>query len=121
MLSFQRISAQYKELTPEQRQPYVDAAAKNRTALLARRAAIREANPVEVQSPRTAYLLFCQGKFPEVKAQNASAKLVDIVRIIAKQWRELGESEKLLLKARVVVLRSGAVQGDRANSSSFAA
>lgn len=96
------MSILYKELTSEQKQAYVDAALKLKTESASSRAAIK-AGKVQQYVPRTAYMLFCREKFPEVKAANTSAKLSEVMRLIGEQWRVLSENDKQLLKARMSV------------------
>lgn len=92
----------YKELTPEQKQAYTDAALRLKTESASSRAAIK-AVKVQQYIPRTAYMLFSREKFPEVKTANPSAKLGEVTRLIAEQWRVLSENDKQLLKARMPV------------------
>ncbi|MEW5311219.1 MAG: hypothetical protein WDW38_002953 [Sanguina aurantia] len=104
----QRIGILYKELTPEQKKAYADTAAKLSLESASQRAA---AKVLKVQQfvPTNAYLLFCHEKFPALKAADPSIKLVDIIKKIAVQWRGLSESEKQVLKARVVTLKAGSM------------
>lgn len=103
------MSILYKELTPDQKQPYVDAALKLKSDASSRRAADKAAK-VQQYSPPHAYLLFCKERFPEVRAANPSAKLGDIMKLVGKQWAGLSEPEKQLLKARVVQMKASSVQ-----------
>lgn len=105
----QRISTLYKELTLEQRQSYMDAALKLRTEQATHRATIRGVKAVYI--PTNAYMLYKHDRFPEMKAVDRSAKLVDMVKLISKQWWCLSESEKQLLRARVVKLNAERTEG----------
>lgn len=104
----QRMGALYKEVTPEQKMLYADAAAKLSLESASRQAAAK-ALKVQQFIPRNAYILFCHEKFPALKAADPSVKPVDIVRKIGVQWRGLSESEKQVFKARVVTLKASSM------------
>lgn len=103
----QALGAQYKLLTPEQRQPYVDAAAKCKTEKGTQRAALKTAKA----SPVTAYLLYFRESSSQIRAADSTAKFVDIAKLVGKKWRGLSESEKQLLKERAVIVTAKEAAG----------
>lgn len=110
----------YKELTPQQRQSYMDAALRLKTESASRRASVKAAK-VQQYRPPSAYLLYCWEKFAEVKAVDTSAKLGDVMKAVAKQWRGLSETEKQLFQKRVDATKPSGGQGMRSKTSSSAA
>lgn len=92
------MSILYRELTPDQRQSYADDAAQQRAAVAAHRTAIRAER---VYIPHSAYMLYRQEIYQEVRAANPTAKPLDVVKVVGKQWQSLGEPERQLLQARV--------------------
>lgn len=82
----------------------MDAAMKLRTEQATHRQAIRARNAVHILL--TAYMLYYQDKFPEMKAVDRSAKSADIIRQVAKQWQELSGSEKQVLSARLLSMQA---------------
>lgn len=100
------MSILYKELAPDQRQRYIDIAAKHRTEVAAHRAALKAA---KVYIPRTAYLLFCGERIKVMKAADATVEFTDMLKSIGKQWRSLSEPERQLFQARVAEMKARAV------------
>lgn len=100
------MSALYKELSPDERQRYIDISAKNRTEVATHRAAVK---PAKVSTPRTAYLLFCGERIKVTKAADATVKFTDMLKSIGKQWRSLSEPERQLLKERVAGMQARGV------------
>lgn len=105
---------QYRGLTPEQRQPYLDAAAKRKTETDTQRAAVK-ATKVPVTS---AYLMFFQKRNSEINATGSPAKFGEIGRLLGKEWRGMGESEKQLLQAQAVIRNKNAVLAFRGRVTS---
>lgn len=81
---------------------------KLKSEAISRRTATKAAQ-VQQYSPSTAYLLFCQETFPGIKAANPSAKLGDVMRLVGKKWADVSESDKQLLKQRVVQTKATSV------------
>lgn len=98
----QKISQDFKELTPDARQTYEATSAKLKAEGATKRAAIAAAR---VPGPVTAYLLFYKTKYQENKAAHPDKTVIELAKLVGKQWLELSVSEKQLYKAEADMLR----------------
>ena len=50
------------------------------------------------KKPKTAYIIFCQEKRPEIKNENPEMSAKEITKELGRRWKELSEEEKLEFK-----------------------
>jgi hypothetical protein len=62
----------------------------------------RQSNPNRQKRQHTAYTLFVQENYPGVRSQFPDLQSKDIIAMVARQWAEVPEAEKLVWKERAV-------------------
>lgn len=51
-------------------------------------------DPNKPKKPKTGYMIFCNENRTKVKGRNPSAKFEEIIKLLAKEWNSLDESNK---------------------------
>ena len=83
----------------------------------------RKANPNRRKRQHTGYTLYMQDTYPTMKDANPDLASKDIIAMLAKQWAEIPQNEKLEWKARAVATHneSEGVVGEAAAAAAAAA
>jgi len=89
-----KMGEMWRGLSPAQKKPYEEAAAKERAEYDLKYGKTAKDN--QPKKPLSAYMLYSNAVRSDVKAANPTAKFGEIAKIIGKNWREMkaGEKEK---------------------------
>ncbi|EAX98246.1 HMG box family protein [Trichomonas vaginalis G3] len=58
-----------------------------------------QAEKLKIKRPPNAFLLFCRDKRQAARGENPDLKNVDVSQVLAEQWKNLADTEKLYYKA----------------------
>ncbi|KXZ50870.1 hypothetical protein GPECTOR_14g120 [Gonium pectorale] len=89
---FLEANKRFKELTPAERQPYIDRAAAAKAELDARRA--KQAEERKARALASPYNVFFKEAFPAIRATNPGLKPTELTAKVAERWRSMPEAAR---------------------------
>lgn len=99
-----QLGAEWKALSDEQKQPYVQLAKQSKAEVASRRAVLKE-EKAAAKPPPTAYNLWCKEISQELKASHPDMRAPDVMREAAARWRALPDGEKQRRQAEATATR----------------
>eukprot|EP01111_Echinosteliopsis_oligospora_P017859 TRINITY_DN789_c0_g1_i1.p1 TRINITY_DN789_c0_g1~~TRINITY_DN789_c0_g1_i1.p1 ORF type:complete len:286 (-),score=109.41 TRINITY_DN789_c0_g1_i1:106-963(-) len=89
------LSQEYALLSPDFKQKYVDLAAQDRTRYLSETEAHKSKTPKPIKRAKNAYIFYAEHMRDEIAKNNPDAKLADISKIIAEQYKALNTVDRM--------------------------